>query len=214
MNYLHRYLGLIVSLQILVWSLGGFFMAFWDFSDLYVGPAPTPIQWEKIALPGTEIKRYLPEKSSIKAVRLLNLGEEPFYLVERIAAKPLLLDQQGQIQSPLSPELASTIARFEYVGQGPLQSIDLLPNSKGNYVSSVPVYRARFGDKQKTEIYLDPDSGSLLGRRKAVWRWYNRFWNWHLMKYTPHQQSNKMVLLSFAVLAFLVSLSGFWKFFK
>lgn len=214
LRYLHRYGGLLVSLQILVWSLGGFFMAFWNFSDLYVDPPVQPIHWQAVKLSTTEIPALLPANTQIQSIRLFNLGSEPFYLVERSNQSPLLLDQKGQIQSPLSPELATTQARSLYTGSGHLQTIDLLPHSTGNYVSDKPVYRARFDDAQKSEIYLDPNSGQLLGRRKAIWRWYNRFWTWHLMKYSPNAQANKLLLLGFAGLAFVVSLTGIWKFFR
>ena len=41
-NRIHTFLAVIISLQVLFWSIGGFFMYYFDFSDLYTS-APPPV---------------------------------------------------------------------------------------------------------------------------------------------------------------------------
>lgn len=189
-------------------------MAFWDFGDLYANRPPQTLELSQATLSPQELTAFLPPQSRLQALELITLNDQFYYRVSRINDSTLLMDMQGQIHSPLSLEMAKTLGQVYYLGSAKLKSIDFLPESKGNYYASTPVYRLRFDDAQKTEIFIDPDSGSLLARRKALWRWYNRFWEFHLMKYTPSAKLNKILLLSFAVLAVWVSLSGVLKFFK
>jgi len=214
LHFLHRYGGLIVSLQLLLWSLSGFLMAFWSFGDLYVDPEPQALDPAKFSLSPQAVTQYLPPQTQVQSLELVLLADQPVYRVRRIGQPPLLLDPNGQHLSPLSTEYATTLGRSLYLGTGELLRTELLPRSQGNYVSSTPVYRLQFADAQRTEIYLDPNSGQLLARRKALWRWYNRMWEVHLMKYTPSATVNKLLLLAFALLTFVVSLTGLFKFFS
>jgi len=132
-----------------------------------------------------------------------------------IAAEPdVLINQEGQKISPLSLEMAKRLALFHYTGQGQIKDLQLLATSDGNYVSSSPVYRAQFEDPQGSELYLDPNTGDLLARRKALWFWYHWIWQFHLMKYTPSPLVNRVLLFVFASLSFLVSLTGLIKFWQ
>lgn len=210
--WFHRYGGLLVSLQLLLWSLGGFFMAFWSFGDLYSDPPPRALNLSTVQLKPEALPAILPADTEIKSVQLQLLAGRPFYRVDSLAGKAYLVDQQGQLQTPVSPALATELARSYYTGTGSLQTVDLLPRSSGNYVSEAPVYRALFSDAQQTEIYLHPEHGQLLARRKAIWGWYQRFWRFHLMQYTSSAVWNKRLLLGFALLTFLVSLAGLLQF--
>lgn len=208
----HRYAGLLVSLQLLLWSLGGLCMAFWSFGDLYTDPPPQALNWSDIQLNPAALAQILPMGTEVKTIQLIAPAGQPLYRVSSLEGKSFLIDQAGQLQTPLSEALATELAKAYYAGEGVLRTLELLPNSTGNYVSSTPVYRAMFADSQQTEIYLHPDSGQLLGRRKALWSWYQRFWRFHLMQYTPSAAWNKGLLLFFAALTFLVSLTGLLQF--
>ena len=209
----HRYAGLVICLQIMLWSLSGFLMTFWSFGDLYIDPDPIPLAFEKVKLSPSQVSQLLKEEDLLD-LKLLMLAGEPFYRIQSAKAPVRLMDQQGKIRSPIAPALAAAIAREQYLGAGTLSTIDLLPTSRGNYVSSTPVFKASFQDAARTEVYIDPQSGALLARRKALWRWYNRMWEFHLMKYSSHNALNKYLLLFSAVISFLVSLTGLLKFFR
>lgn len=198
-------------------------MAFWSFGDLYADPPPAALAMTDFKLSPRQleqkIQRQWPTQAEAEGVHVVKIewvtvAQQPFYRVYLSNHKVLLLDHTGAAQSPLSPALAASIAREQYTGQGELSTVDLLPTSRGNYFSSTPVFKATFQDAQHTEIYIDPQSGALLARRKALWAWYNRMWEFHLMKYSPDATTNKMLLLVFATLSFLVSLTGLLKFFR
>ena len=216
-NALHRYLGLLAFGQVLLWSLSGALMYTLDFADLYADPPPRALPLAQATLTPQGLQKRLQTLipgSQLTGLRVQNLGGELTYLLERSQGAPMLLDARGQRLDPIPAGLAAKVAQAGYTGQGKLSGSELLPASHGNYASSRPIYRIRFADAQQTEIYVDPGTGALLARRKALWGLYNRMWEFHLMKYTPWSGFNKLLLLVFAVLNGLVALTGFVKFFR
>lgn len=187
-----------------------------DFSDLYREAPVQALPLQQARFSGQELQAYLTHfspGSQLSGVEMRNLAGQLVYLLKH-AKGSVLLNAQGQRLDPIAESLAAELVKMDYQGTGQLQKLELLPSSAGNYFSSQPVYRATFADSQKTEIYLDPGSGSLLARRKALWGLYNRMWEFHLMKYTPSKNLNKALLLICALLNALVAITGFVKFFR
>lgn len=210
---LHRYLGLVAFGQVLLWSLSGVLMYTLDFGDLYRDPPPAPLPLQQSLNPEQlqqRLQQLLPGQR-LTGLQLRNLGGALAYRLET-ADTTLLLDARGQRLDPLSPAWAQRIAVAGYTGSGRVRQVERLPRSDGNYVSARPIYRIRFDDAQSTEIYVDPASGELLARRKALWGLYNRMWEFHLMKYTPFPALNKSLLLLFAVINAVVALTGLLRF--
>jgi hypothetical protein len=214
---LHRYLGLLAFGQVLLWSLSGFLMYSLDFSDLYRDPPPTPLvvsaPMPTLQTLQIRLTQFFPGSQLLK-LELRNLAGETVYLLSHTGGPPFLLNAAGERLSPLSPARAKAVALSQYLGKAAILDVQLLPKSVGNYFSGVPVYRILFQDPARTEMYIDPQTGALLARRKALWGLYNRMWEFHLMKYTPSQPLNKFLLLGFAVLNAVVALTGFMKFFR
>jgi len=214
---LHRYLGLLAFGQVLLWSLSGFLMYSLDFSELYRDSPPQPLvlseQTPDLHTLQTRLQVLSPGSQLLK-LELKNLAGETVSLLSHTKGPPLLLSAAGEHLSPLSLKRVRAIALSQYQGKAAIAEIQLLPKSVGNYVSGVPVYRVLFGDDAKTEMYIDPQTGALLARRKALWALYNRMWEFHLLKYTPSQPLNKILLLSFAMLNAVVALTGLMKFFR
>ena len=213
----HRWLGLLVFGQVLLWSLGGCLMYALDFSDLYAEPPPRPLSLSGNGLSPQQLQQRLQAiapASRLTGVEIKSLAGELVYHLKRSDGPPILLNATGQRIDPIPAATVRAVAQAGYTGQGHIQSIERLPRSAGNYMSASPIWRVRFDDAQQTEIYIDPGTGALLARRKALWVLYNQAWEFHLMKYTPWPAANKALLLIFAGLNALVALTGLVKFFR
>lgn len=75
-----------------------------------------------------------------------------------------LIDAQtGDFLSPLTEQLAIQVARQYVRGDTRLESVDLLPNwVHRKKTHGVPAFRIRFRDVERTEIFLDPQTGHIL----------------------------------------------------
>jgi uncharacterized membrane protein YkoI len=216
LNYAHRYLGLIIFIQVILWSFSGFFMYFLDFSDLYVSPPEKPIDLTAKILSIPDIKNITGNifpGEKIMLISLKNIAGKLFYNI-KTDKKEFLINQEKQVLKIVPEEMIKIISSEKYTGKGKIQKIELIEKSKGNYYSDVPIYRVTYDDKQKSELFINPGTGELLAKRKALWGFYNTMWEYHLMKYTPSSGLNKKLLLFSAVISLFVSITGFLKFFK
>lgn len=214
-HQVHRWLGLIVLLQVLFWSSGGLLMAFLDFSDLYVDP-PQP----GLTLPALSPQMLATRlqqagvKGPFDTFQLVQRGGSTWFQVQPRSGDPLLVNSHGQIVSPISETQIRNFARSYYRGTGALVQLEKLSRSGGNYVSDRPLWRARFADAAGTEIYLEPQTGALLARRKRSWGIYHLMWELHLTKYTPWSSVNKGLMALLALMNIVVALTGLLKFFS
>jgi uncharacterized membrane protein YkoI len=216
LNYAHRYLGLIIFIQVILWSFSGFFMYFLDFSDLYSSPPEKPIDLTSKMTSIPEIKIITDitfPNEKIMQISLKNITGKPFYNI-KTDKREFLINQENKVIKLVPEEMVKTISTEKYSGNGQIQKIELLEKSEGNYISGTPIYRVSYNDKQKSELYINPNNGELLAKRKALWGFYNTMWEFHLMKYTSNQKLNKNLLLISAVISLFVSVTGFLKFFK
>lgn len=216
MDWAHRYLGLLIFAQVLLWSVGGMLMAGLNFSDLYQEPSlqslpftPSNVSFEDVQ---SAFESLVP-KSQWLEIKLQNIGGHLVYGLTHPKGL-LLVNADGKVLNTVPESWIREVAVQGYTGKGHLKSVTLLDSSKGNYYSTTPVYRADFEDTQGTEIYISPQSGQLLARRKRLWALYNWMWEMHLMKLTPWPKVNKTLLFTFAVLNSLVAITGFVKFFR
>jgi uncharacterized membrane protein YkoI len=215
-DFTHRNFGLIIFLQVILWSFSGFFMYFLDFSDLYNIPPDKPLNLNSAIPDIKDIKQVINKKfpeQKIFSISLKNMAGELYYVV-KAEKKEFLISQNQQIIEKVPEDLIKKISAEKYIGNGKISRIELLNESSGNYFSAKPIYRISYDDSQKSEMYINPGNGEVLAKRKALWSFYNTMWEYHLMKYTSNQKLNKNLLLISAVFSLFVSVTGFIKFFK
>ncbi|PIQ29218.1 hypothetical protein COW36_17475 [bacterium (Candidatus Blackallbacteria) CG17_big_fil_post_rev_8_21_14_2_50_48_46] len=213
----HRWLGLLVLLQVLFWSAGGLVIYFLDFSDLYREPPAQALNLGTSALSFQALEQKLRQagvSQKLTGFKLVQRGGSTWFQVQPQGGTSLLLTPQGDKISPLQAGQIADFAKGYYTGQGSLQTVEKLASLRGNYYSDAPLWRVRFADSVGTEIYLEPQTGELLARRKAIWGLYNWMWELHLTKYTPWPAFNKALLAFLAVLNMMVALTGLFKFFR
>lgn len=216
MNYSHRYLGLIIFLQVIVWSFSGFFMYYLDFSDLYDIPPDKPVNLKNVSLEIKDIKQILNEKfpnENISTISLKSIANKPYYDI-KTNKKEFLISQNREIIEKISEDIIKKISSEKYTGKANILKIELLNESKGNYFSSKSIYKVSYEDEQRSEMYINPVNGQVLAKRKALWGFYNTMWEYHLMKYSANSALNKNLLLISAIISLFVSVTGFIKFFR
>jgi uncharacterized iron-regulated membrane protein len=74
----------------------------------------------------------------------------------------------------------------------------------------LPLWRAEFDDGRRTTVYVSPASGQVVARRNNIWRVYDFFWMLHIMDYGGRDNFNHPLLITAAVVAWLLATSGLW----
>lgn len=208
---LHRWLGLLVGLQLLFWVGGGLVMSALTLDAVRgrdrAHPAVViPLHAEPALRAPAEILAVQPGATALTLTRLLG---DPVYRVET-AGGPVLIDAlDGHQLSPLPRETAEMIARADYSGDAALAGIDWVDTPGGEYRGHrPPLWRARFADERRTSLYISPQTGEVVARRNHLWRTFDFVWMLHIMDYRERENFNHLLLVTSAASALLFVLSG------
>ncbi len=214
----HRLLGLIVGLQLLLWISGGVFMSITPFDWVKGKPhvmekapyaLPSDIKLAPIAL----LQRH--DLGAIQSIQLKRLLSQRWvYLVKSEKAMYLFDAQDAKLLSPINEQEILKIALADYQGDGNVSDAMLLTDipleMRGR---SAPLWSVTFDDTVSTTLYISGQSGDLVGRRNTTWRIYDFFWMLHIMDYSQRDDFNNLLLMASAVSALLFVISGFFMLF-
>jgi len=212
---LHKWLTLIVGLQLLVWAVTGFFMVAIDLDFIHGDPLVrnlrTPVSPSTAVMPVSQLASRYPQVTLV-SLHSLPVLDAPVYELTAAGRKVLVDATHGQQLSPLSPGLVRELARAYYAGSGQLSGLQLLEDEVPMEVRgrAAPLWRADFDDWLQTTLYLHPDTGALVTRRHRLWRWYDFLWTLHIMDYSEREAPTGLVPRVATVLGAVTVMSGVW----
>ncbi len=210
---LHKWIALIIGLQILAWVLGGLVFSVLDIEKVRgehkIAEQPhLPLTPESIITLKEAVKM-----NKIVKVHHASLGRVVNRPVWRIMVeddKHITIDGlTGDIISPITFELATKIAEADYAGKGKLKSVAYEKDPATEYPHEGAAWVARFDDLDNTTLYINPDSAQVKSRRSTTWRVFDFFWKLHVMDYDDGESFNHPLLIVSAFIALIVVLLGF-----
>ena len=212
---LHKWLGLFVGLQIVLWTISGFYMVVVDLDFIHGDPLVrnlrTSVEAGRAAVRFSEIARTHEQVTQVSLKALPGLGV-PVYDVTANGQRVLIHAISGERLSPLPQAMIESLARSYYAGKGALASAALLRSDPPLEIQTrpLPLWRADFDDWLETSLYIHPDTGELVTRRHRFWRWFDFLWMFHIMDYDTRSDMNNSLLRVATVLGAVTVLSGGW----
>lgn len=168
---IHQYIGLVFLPLILISAVSGFFRAnpkfFWkeDYKKIKNQVHKNNIQSPKIQIDSifSILKKQSGDTVSVTEIKLKAEVGKLFYDIKSKGKPSVLINaENGNIESPLSKELALSIAN-QYVAIGTelsqIYSDDSYRTRKGK--KNRPVYVAEYNDALHTKIYIDKFNGDI-----------------------------------------------------
>lgn len=208
---LHKWLGLIVGLQLILWTVSGTVFAWLNHHEVkaeHIVRSPAPLVLgpaTHVANPAAWLASYPP--GSIYELRLTSLLGEPLWRIEladRVELRRAIDGTPVQLDEARARELSIA----HYAGDGRLQGISYHSAPGLETRKSGPVWQARFDDPQRTALYFAADDGHLVAARNSSWRLFDFFWMLHTMDYAGRDNFNNPVVITAATGALWLSLSG------
>jgi hypothetical protein len=208
---MHAWVGLIVGLQIILWTVSGGAMAFIDMQQVKGGPrpeAPPPPAlpaggaWDKVRAGLGDAPVAALTVRPLLDRQVLEVGTgEGVRLFDAATGAPIQIDQRvaAAVAAAGHPEGAK-ITRIE-----PLREIT--PAVRRH---SLPIWRVDFADEAQSSYYVSAQTGKLLERRNDSWRWWDFFWMLHNMDYWERESFNHPLIVVAAIAAAWLSLTGLW----
>lgn len=207
----HKWIGLVVGIQVVLWMLSGLVMAVLPIET--VRSEQNIAKQEPLLLDGLTV--IAPDQAAsaagggASAITLTGLAGDPVYEVKTADGKTALIDaRSGAILSPVSEALARRIAEADFAPEAAIASASLVTEEGGDYRGRLPAWRIAFDDPDTTRIYVAANDGRVSARRSDTWRLYDFFWMLHIMDYSARENFNSPWMVFFAAGGLAVALSG------
>lgn len=215
---IHKWVGLILGVQFILWSVSGAMMALLDAEKVGGHGGPASHAQAPAVLPAS-----LASLSAISAA----VGDGP---VTGLALRPLngryvyevrtpdglrLIDAASGKRVIINAGAARAIAEAGYAGSGAVRSVSHLPAptlETRDYGGAT--WRIDFDDADATSLYVSQASGQIVARRNSTWRTWDFFWMLHNMDYQKRTSFNHPLIVTVGFGAFWLSATGFYLLFK
>ena len=208
---LHKWLGLIIGLQLVLWAVSGVVFAWLDH-DAVEGAGSVRSAEAAVLSPSalkTEPAAWLGDYASqdLYDVRAVSLADRWVWRVELRDRVELRAIEDGS-RVRLDEDWLRRLALSRYGGDGRLIAATLQTQPDIASRASGPVWQAQFDDPQRTALYFAADDGHFIAARTASWRLYDFFWMLHTMDYTGRDNFNNPLIIAIGMAALWLSISG------
>lgn len=207
----HKWLGLFIGLQVVIWSLSGLYMTAVHIDiihgDHLVRPAPTRSADASRLIDPLLVAR----RNGAQEVRLAWVRNRPAYVLASKIGERVVDATNGQPIRPPSEAEIRAVATATYTGSEPIASASLITEIPGEIRGrKPPLWRVEFDQWNKPTLYFSPVTGELVTRRHELWRIFDFVWMFHIMDFNERENVNNPLLRIFAWGALLMASSGIW----
>ncbi len=208
-SWTHKWLALIVGVQVLFWVGSGLFFAIFPIEQVrsehriahqHAAPLSAPVQ---------DVSALLPEAPT-RVTYERDAAGEPVAVAEFAERRPILIDlNDWEVASPLTADAAAQIARAYTVGSPRVRERILVTEETPEYRGPLPAWRVAFEDAEGLAVYVAADTARVTARRSDLWRVYDALWALHIMDWRDHENFNSGLLILTSFTTLIVVLAGF-----
>ena len=207
----HKWLGLFVGVQVVVWSLSGLYMTAVHIDIIHGDHLVRSTPQRGVDAAELVDPISLVARKQASGVRLVWLRGRPAYGLESEKGDVLVDARTGAVVAAPTPAEIRSIARSLYTGGEPIASARLISEIPGEIRGrKPPLWRVEFAQWNKPTFYLSPVTGELVSRRHELWRVFDFVWMLHIMDYDERENVNNPLLRAFTWGAVTLALSGVW----
>ncbi len=212
---IHKWIGLVIGLQFLIWAISGTAMALLDMKQVAGGEmaetkaSRLPVAnaaWPRIqqALDGQRVSELsikpLPQGQALSLTTVQGVR-----LFDAATGEPVMIDRQvaAAVASAAHPS-GAVVSDVR-----PLRELNLAVREH-----ELPIWRVDFRDAAHSSYYVSASSGQLLERRNQTWRWWDFFWMLHNMDYANRTSFNHPLIITVGIGMAWLAVTGFWLLFR
>ena len=227
---LHRLLGVVIGLQVLLWTASGIYFAWTDIDEIrgdHLKARPEPVVLDQAWVAPTEIEFDAASISSLGRLRdlgIVAITGEPYYRLrvenDHGEARVILANaRNGIVRGSLDREEAVSMARTSFTPEAALlDAILVTAEDVGPHHEyrgrPLPAWRVRFAHDSRTHIYVSANEAEVTTHRNRGWRIFDTLWMVHTMDFFGRDDFNNPLLRSVSVLALAMTLTGYLMWFR
>jgi len=210
---IHKWVGLIVGLQILAWVASGLFMTVFPIEEVRSEhnirkAVPRDLHTAQSLISAQNAIAAV--SAPISRLELVDVAGRWMWRIDSKGKAHTLIDAEaGKVVSPLDEKAVRSIATADFAGKGEIVSASLIAKDAPiEFRGTLPVWQLVFDDESATHIYVDPLTAKVVARRSALWRAYDFLWGLHIMDYSARESFNHWPIIVMSLLALLTTLTG------
>lgn len=208
---IHKWVGLVLGLQFVLWTLSGSMMALLD-ADAVGGHGGGAMHAMPVATDGLADPAKVTGGRPAQALVLRDLAGQPTYEITDASGTRLVDATTGQpvrVDRALAEAVASHGVADPVVGATLLERANLEARDHDG-----PMWRIDFGDAAHSSAYVSATTGRHLVTRGDTWRTWDFFWMLHNMDYVSRSSFNHPLIIFVAFGVLWLSGTGFYLLFK
>lgn len=210
--WLHKWIGLIVAVQVCFWVIGGLVMVALPIERVRGEHrlAETPVVALDVA--GATPLAEAAGAAGIDPVRaeLTTTPRGPVWVLTPAEGAPVRLSAVSNQPLPAyGADEATRLAIAQYQGPGQVVGTELLPEAPVETGREGPLWRVDFDDPEGTRFYLDTATGAVVSRRSDLWSLFDTMWRLHILDFGPAGDNlNSWWLILLAAVSVIVVITG------
>lgn len=203
----HRYLGLFIGIQFIMWTVSGLYFSWTDIDEIHGDdyrkhhieePIFTNLENPSRIIPGLEIS----------SLELKEIAGNPYYLINQ----DFLIHAKTGEKKVLSQSDAIAIADKHMIAGLEIAGVEKIVKTNNHHEyrgGKLPAYVLSFKSPNNLKAYVSIADASFESIRHRDWRWFDFLWMTHTMDYEGRDDFNNLILRIFSALGFITVLSGF-----
>jgi uncharacterized iron-regulated membrane protein len=204
----HRYLGLFLGVQFLMWTISGLYFSWTDIDEIH-GDQFKNLNYQPKAFSNLLSPTSLTISGGIKTIELRDLNNAPFYWVNN---SKLFDARNGSLKANITKEEALYVAENYMKESLEVSAIDKIDETDKHHEyrkKLLPAYVISYKSDEAIKAYVSIIDGKFQTVRHRDWRWFDFLWMTHTMDYQGRDDFNTIILRVFSVLGLITVLSGF-----
>jgi hypothetical protein len=204
----HRYLGIFLGIQFLMWTLSGMYFSWTDLDEIHGDHFKRGEirQTGFTDLLGTD---QLGLEDSVRSLELLDIGGMPHYWVDQSV---LYNARTGDKRAGITREEALKVADQHMLPGLELEEVVVIREVDAHHEyrgKPLPAYEIRYKTPENLKVYVAAANGAFQTVRHRNWRWFDFLWMTHTMDYNTRDDFNTTLLRAFSLMGLVTVLSGF-----
>lgn len=235
----HRYLGLLLGLQFLFWTVGGLYFS-WNNIDQVHGdhlrkekkyfPASINLVSPQVILDALKSNRQV---DSVMSIQLIEIAGTPTYQIRyfsgemdhsaheagaHMPAHPTNVKVQlanaetGKLVAALSKKDAITVATSQLADPVKIEKVEYLTEVGSHHEyreKPLPAWAVTVTQPDNCTVYVSSELGTFQAIRHNQWRVFDFLWMLHTMDYEGRDNFGNILLRVFSIFGLITVLSGF-----
>ena len=199
----HVWLGWIVALPILFWTVSGVVMVARPIEEVrgtdLLKDAPP------VRLTATPVPPHI-EGVPLSSLKIEQRASGPRWVIAVADGPTRLADPRtGALQPPLSAPAAAAEVMARYTGPAKVASVSRTDPAKPPMDLRRPIAAWQVAMSDGTHFYVDAGSGEIVARRTRWWRFYDWMWGLHIMDLKTREDTHNPLVIGFGIAALVMS---------